>query len=111
MGQTPLEKEIKKLFTPPFANAVKSAFLYPEILRHADPEIIRKAGWVREEEWISVEDRLPTENDADENGKVLIWREMNEGQKPLSKSIFDWFMVKNCDKSSYWKPLPKPPKR
>lgn len=30
--------------------------------------------------WISVKDRLPEREDADENGKVLVWREMNEGQ-------------------------------
>jgi len=60
-------------------------------------------------EWVSVEDRLPTETDADENGKVLIWREMNDGQKSLSKSIFDYWMVKNCDSSTFWMPLPTPP--
>ncbi len=60
--------------------------------------------------WISVEDRLPTEKDADENGKVLVWREMNEGQAGLTKSILDWNMVKYCDKGSFWQPLPTPPK-
>jgi len=61
------------------------------------------------EGWVSVEDRLPTEKDADENGKVLVWRNTNEGQKGLSKSIFDYFMVKNCDTDTFWQPLPPPP--
>jgi len=30
--------------------------------------------------WISVEERLPAEKDADENGKVLIYRNMNEAR-------------------------------
>ena len=59
--------------------------------------------------WISVEDRLPTEKDADENGKVLVYRNTNEGQKGLSKSIFDYFMVKNCDSDTVWQPLPPKP--
>jgi hypothetical protein len=60
--------------------------------------------------WISVKDRLPDEKDADENGKVLIWRRTNAGQQGLSKSIFDWYMVKNCDTDTFWQPLPPPPK-
>lgn len=91
-------------------NGANTVLSTPSILRHADPEIMKQAGW-ESSEWISVEDRLPTEKDADENGKVLIWREVNDGQKSLSKSIFDWWMVIKCDKSSYWKPLPQPPKQ
>lgn len=34
----------------------------PSILQHADPVVMKQAGWVREEEWISVEERLPEEN-------------------------------------------------
>jgi hypothetical protein len=60
-------------------------------------------------EWISVNDRLPTLFDADENGKVLIYRSVNEEQKALSKSIHDWSMVKYCDSNTYWMPLPSPP--
>jgi len=60
-------------------------------------------------EWVKVEDGLPTEKDADENGKVLVWREMNDSQKSLSKSVFDYWMVKNCDSSTFWMPLPTPP--
>jgi hypothetical protein len=60
--------------------------------------------------WVRVGERLPTEEDADENGKVLLYRDMNDSQKSLSKSIHDYFMVKNCDKDSFWRPLPSPPK-
>lgn len=59
--------------------------------------------------WISVEEKLPTEKDADENEKVLVYRNTNEGQKGLSKSIFDYFMVKNCDSDTMWQPLPPKP--
>lgn len=63
----------------------------------------------RDNKWISVEERLPTEEDADENGKVLLYRDMNTEQKAQAKSIHDWFMVKHCDKSSKWQPLPAAP--
>jgi hypothetical protein len=58
-----------------------------------------------------VEEKLPIEEDADENGKVLIWREMNPDQKAMEKSIMDWSMLKYCDKkTTHWQPLPLPPK-
>lgn len=59
--------------------------------------------------WISVRDRLPTESDADENGKVLIYRTLNDHQKPLSKSIHDWNMVKHCEDDTLWQSLPALP--
>lgn len=42
--------------------SIIGAMVSPSILRHADPEIMKQGGWVREEEWVSVEDRLPEEN-------------------------------------------------
>lgn len=60
-------------------------------------------------EWIKVTDRLPSIFDADENGKVLVYIETNEGQKSMSKSIYDYNMVKYLE-NGYWMPLPEPPK-
>lgn len=57
--------------------------------------------------WVSVEDRLP---DVKKDGnKVLLFREMNESQKALSICVYDTSMIKYCEKSSYWTPLPAPP--
>ena len=57
--------------------------------------------------WVSVEDRLP---DVKKDGnKVLLFREMNESQKALSICVHDTSMIKYCEKSSYWMPLPAPP--
>ena len=57
--------------------------------------------------WVSGEDRLP---DVKKDGnKVLLFREMNESQKALSMCIHDTSMIKYCEKSSYWMPLPAPP--
>ena len=39
-------------------------------------------------QWIGVKDRLPTEIDGDENGKVLVFRFVNSGQKALEKKQF-----------------------
>ena len=62
--------------------------------------------------WVSLLDQIPTEQDGDENGKVLIYRNMNDSQKPLEKSIHDWYMVKNCDPTeTFWQPLPPKPKQ
>lgn len=60
-------------------------------------------------QWVSVKDRLPTIDDADENGKVLVYRIVNDSQKSLSKSIYVWHLTKYLDDDSYWMPLPKPP--
>ena len=57
-------------------------------------------------EWISVEDRLPTELDGN---KVLIYRNMNDSQKALQISIHDSSMVKYCDNNTFWMPLPTNP--
>lgn len=61
------------------------------------------------EKWVSVADRLPTEKDADECGKVLLYRKMNKEQQAQAKSIHDWYMVKHCDSNTFWQPLPTPP--
>lgn len=82
-----------------------------------NPKILTSANLYTEEQvrekmygkWVSVGDRLPTKEDADENGNVLIWRETNYGQKSLSKSIYDYSMVKHLDKTAYWTTLPNPP--
>jgi len=55
-------------------------------------------------EWISVSERLP-END----GNVLLHRITNESQKSMSISIFPANMVKNCEPSTHWQPLPPAP--
>ncbi len=54
--------------------------------------------------WIPVSDRLPTKEDADEFGDVLILREN------ARKSITKFDMVRFCDKeTTMWQTLPKLP--
>lgn len=58
-------------------------------------------------DWINVKDKLP---DIKKDGnKVLLFREMNESQEALSICVHDTSMIKYCEKSSYWMPLPAPP--
>lgn len=64
-----------------------------------------------EDRWIPVSERLPTEQDGDENGKVLIYRKTNEGQKGMSKTIYDVFMMKHCDANTFWTKLPPTPQK
>lgn len=78
-----------------------------------DAEKLLEYASLKEDKWISVEERLPKESDADENGKVLILREVNSSQSFLSKSIHPYDQVKYCEKSTLWcslPALPSPPK-
>ncbi len=59
-----------------------------------------------QDNWISVEERLPTEKDADENGNVLMYAN-NSGY--VVKCITAWMVVGFTPKS-FWQPLPHPPK-
>lgn len=60
--------------------------------------------------WIPVGERLPTADDADEFGHVLILREVNESQKNTCKSIIAYNMVRHCEKeTTMWQPMPKLP--
>lgn len=60
--------------------------------------------------WIPVSERLPTAEDADEFGKVLVLRDVIQSQINNCKSITDWNLVKHCDKeTTMWQPLPKLP--
>ena len=65
----------------------------------------------KERDWISVDERLPNAFDSDENGKVLIFRNNNDSQSTMPKSIHPFEMVKHCDKDTFWMPLPKNPSR
>ena len=83
------------------------------ILRHADPEIMKQAGW-ESSEWISVEDRLP---DWEEKAvmQILIVRKAYDTAKEamynpnIKKFMSLGFSV--LEDVTHWKPLPQPPKQ
>ena len=57
-------------------------------------------------EWISVEDRKPTEEDADEKGCILaVLKKENR-----AKCWFWDIIVDYPEEFSYWMPIPEPPK-
>ncbi len=56
-------------------------------------------------EWISVKEKLP-----EGKGKVLLWRKTTPSQESMSISVFPASSVKHCDDTTYWMPLPEPPK-
>jgi len=56
--------------------------------------------------WISVADRLPTQEDGDEGGDVLVLLTPNKIPK---KTIFAWQSLQNASKETHWQPLPKLP--
>lgn len=60
--------------------------------------------------WVKTSDRLPEKPDADENGKVLLYRLTTDNQTSSAKSIHDWNMVRHCDAdTTFWMPLPQKP--
>jgi hypothetical protein len=65
--------------------------------------------YATQDKWISAKE-LP---DAKEVGKkVLLFREMNEGQREMAITVYDTFLVKHCDpETTFWQPLPNPPKQ
>ena len=63
-----------------------------------------------EANWIDVKERLPRQSDADENGKVLIYRIVTDTQTAMSKSIMDYNMVRHMDEG-FWTTLPAPPEQ
>ena len=82
------------------------------VLTFMEAEAIDCAIQALGDRWVSLLDRIPTDQDGDENGKVLIYRKMNDSQMPLEKSVHDWYLVKNCDPTeTFWQPLPPKPKQ
>lgn len=83
----------------------------PSILIHADPDIMKQAGWVREEEWISVEELTYPDHET------IMAYSPDMPQYPLfgffnSNNVFT--CLYNMDLPKYyqvthWKPLPQPP--
>lgn len=60
-----IEEAIKHHKNQPYyhdvIHGIKLAMVSPSILRHADPEIMKQAGWVREErKWVLVKEEKPT---------------------------------------------------
>ena len=81
----------------------------PSILRHADPEIMKQAGWVREEEWISVEDRLP-----ENANKVIVYTNYKRIVLTSLEKPFGWdtYPLNFEDEIiTHWIPIPQPPKQ
>ena len=59
-------------------------------------------------EWISIEDRLP---DVKRYNKVLVWRQLNKGQKEQNPSIYPASLCKHLAKDTLWQPIPIPPEK
>ena len=64
------------------------------------------ANGVTVQEWISVKDRLPTREDANETESILA---INKDEKYVGRWV--WDIVARCPTEfTYWMPLPQPPK-
>lgn len=94
-----------------FQKGIEHALSTPSVLRHADPEIMKQAGW-ESSEWISLEDRLP-----DWYKPVLIYDSQTEDTHKAwiaSDGNNYFFTVQHSDiilpNPTHWKLLPQPPK-
>ena len=56
--------------------------------------------------WIPVSERLPTEDDSDENGYVWVWNKNGRGTWNWRDVVFHNHIVK----ITHWMPFPEPPK-
>ena len=64
------------------------------------------ANGVTVQEWISVKDRLPTREDANETESILA---INKDEKYVGRWV--WDIVARCPTEfTYWMPMPQPPK-
>ena len=57
-------------------------------------------------EWISVKDRLPTREDANETESILA---INKDEKYVGRWVWD-IVARWPTEFTYWMPLPQPPK-
>lgn len=66
--------------------------------------------YANQDKWINCKNELP---DIEKVGnKVLLFREMNEGQKGMAITVYDTFLVKHCEpETTFWQKLPNPPKQ
>ena len=58
------------------------------------------------QEWISVNDRLPTREDANETESILA---INKDEKYVGRWVWD-IVARWPTEFTYWMPLPQPPK-
>ena len=58
------------------------------------------------QEWISVKDRLPTREDANETESILA---INKDEKYVGRWVWD-IVARWPTEFTYWMPLPEPPK-
>ena len=61
---------------------------------------------VTAQEWISVEDRLPTREDANETESILA---INKDEKYVGRWVWD-IVARWPTEFTYWMPIPQPPK-
>ena len=64
------------------------------------------ANGVTVQEWISVKDRLPTREDANETESILA---INKDEKYVGRWVWD-IVARWPTEFTYWMPLPQPPK-
>ena len=58
------------------------------------------------QEWISVKDRLPTREDANETESILA---INKDERYVGRWVWD-IVARWPTEFTYWMPMPKPPK-
>jgi hypothetical protein len=74
--------------------------------QYADEPVVREvaeAAWDADR-WMSVSERPPTKDDADDTSKVIGWFKTSR----LSETI-GWKWAIDCTDVTHWMPLPEPP--
>ena len=69
---------------------------------------LRKYKELEQSDWILLKERMPTKEEIGE--KCLVYRILNDSQSLMAISIYDTFMLKNCNpEETWWRELPTPP--
>jgi len=70
-------------------------------------EVIEKLKHPTPDRWISVEDRLPTKEDADKEGNVLAWDELQDKAVEVIYASVSKMKIR----FKFWQPLPTKPQK
>lgn len=86
--------------------AMKSENLSCDIARNMFVVDFMMANGVTVQEWISVKDRLPTREDANETESILA---INKDGRYVGRWVWD-IVARWPTEFTYWMPIPQPPK-
>ena len=91
-----VREKLVELLAPTSLNFEQAAYLADYLVKNG----------VTVHEWVSVKDRLPTREDANETESILA---INKDERYVGRWVWD-IVARWPTEFTYWMPMPKPPK-